>query len=417
MIAVAVLILLVYVYSLVSRRLEGSILTLPMVFAVAGILLVLALPGQVRGEMQGEVWLIVAELTLTIVLFNDATRINLRTLKGRTYLPGRLLGIGLPLAILLGIVVAALVLPELSVWEAGILASILVATDASLGETVVRSPRVPMCIREALNVESGLNDGLAVPFLMLFISLAKAEAPGPVAVFLRHAILQIGFGVLVGAGIGFVCGWLLGLARRSGWASVSFQQLAMVALAPMCLILVEPIGASPFIAAFVAGLLVQVGFRDASEGIVEFSENEGRLLDMFVFFLFGMSVGATLGEFRLAPVLYAILSLTLVRMLPVAISLIGTRLSAASVIFMGWFGPRGLASIVLGLVVVGLEVHTAGASLVRLAVMATVLISIFAHGFSASPGIRLYARQIDRLGADAPEHEMVPEIPAAIQQA
>jgi NhaP-type Na+/H+ or K+/H+ antiporter len=326
-------------------------------------------------------------------------------------LPGRLLVIGLPLTILLGIMAAALILPELSLWEAGVLACLLASTDTGLAELIVTSPRVPACIREALSAESGLSDGLVVPFLMLFVSLIKAEAAGPGILFLRSAGQQIVFGILIGAAIGFAGGWLLGLARRRGWASVPFQQIAMIALAPLCWILSKPVGTSPFIAAFAAGIAVQISIRDASEGIVEFSENEGRLLHMSVFFLFGTAAGSALGELHLAPVLYAILSLTLVRLLPVAISMIGTRLSAASVLFMGWFGPRGLASIVLGLVVAGQDVQTAGTSLVRIGLIATVLLSIFAHGLSASPGISLYARQIARLGADAPEYEAMSEMP------
>ena len=365
MLAVVVFIVLVYVYSLLSRRLEGTVLTIPLVFTVAGIVLVLAAPGLVRRDVESPVWLILAEITYAIVLFNGATRVNLRVLRGQMQLPGRLLVIGLPLTILFGMLAATLVLPDLSLWEAGALACILASTDTGLAELIVSSPRVPACIREALNAESGLSDGLVVPLLMLFVSLIKADAAGPGILFLRIAVQQIGFGIPVGAAIGFVGGWLLGLARRRGWASAPFQQIAMIALAPLCLILSKAIGTSPFIAAFAAGLALQVGFRDAAEGIVEFSENEGRLLHMFVFFLFGTAAGPTLGEFHLAPVLYAVLSLTLVRMLPVAISMIGTRLSAASVLFMGWFGPRGLASIVLGLVVAGQEVQTAGSSLVR----------------------------------------------------
>jgi len=406
MLAVVVFILLVYVYSLLSRRLEGTIFGIPLVFSVAGIVLAMVTPVLVRREVGGQAWLILAEITYGIVLFNGATRVNLGVLGGQMQLPGRLLVIGLPLTILFGMLAAALVLPDLSLWEAGVLACILASTDSSR--------RVPECIRDALNAESGLSDGLIVPFLMLFVGLIKAEAAAtPGSIFLRIAGQQIGYGIPVGAAIGFVGGWLLGLARRRGWASAPFQQIAMIALAPLCWILSKAIDTSPFITAFAAGLALQVGFRDASEGIVEFSENEGRLLYMFVFFLFGMSAGSALGEFYLAPVLYAILSLTLVRMLPVAISMIGTRLSAASLLFMGWFGPRGLASIVLGLVIAGLDVQVAGASLMRLGLLATVLLSIFAHGLSASPGIRLYARQIDRLGADAPEYEAVLEMPTA----
>jgi NhaP-type Na+/H+ or K+/H+ antiporter len=412
MIAVVAFILLVYVYSLLSRRLEGTILTIPLVFALAGILLVLVAPGQMRREVASPVWLILAEVTYTIVLFNGATRVNLGVLGGKMQLPWRLLVIGLPLTILTGMLAGALVLPELSLWEAGALACILASTDTSLTALVVRSPRVPTCIRETLNAESGLSDGLVVPFLMLFISLIKADAAGAGGAFLRSAAQQIGFGIPVGIAVGLGGGWLLGVARRRGWASGPFQQIATIALAPLCFVLAQPLGTSPFITAFAAGLALQVGFREAAEGIVEFSENEGRLLQMFVFYLFGTAAGSALGELHLAPVLYAVLSLTLVRMLPVALSMIGTRLSAASVLFMGWFGPRGLASIVLGLVAAQ-EVQAAGASVLRLGLVATVLLSIFAHGLSAAPGIRLYARQVARLGSDAPEYEAVPGMPTA----
>jgi NhaP-type Na+/H+ or K+/H+ antiporter len=412
MLAVVVFILLVYVYSLLSRRLEGTVSTIPVVFSTAGIVLVLMAPGLVRRDVQSPVWLMLAEITYAIVLFNGATRVNLRALRRQLQLPGRLLVIGLPLTILFGMLAGALILPELSLWEAGALACILAATDTGLAELIVSSRRVPVCIREALNAESGLSDGLVVPFLMLFVSLIKAGPAGTGILFLRVAGQQIVFGMPVGAAIGFVGGWLLGLARRRGWASAPFQQVAMVALAPFCLIVAKAIQTSPFITAFAAGLALQIGFRDASEGIVEFSENEGRLLHMFVFFLFGTAAGSALGEFHLAPVLYAILSLTLVRMVPVAISMIGTRLSGASVLFMGWFGPRGLGSIVLGLVAAQ-EVHAAGSSLMRLGLIATVLLSIFAHGLSTSPGISLYGRQIARLGPDAPEFDTVSDMSTA----
>jgi len=413
MLAVITFIVLVYGYSLLSRRIEGTALTIPLVFAVSGIVLALVAPGLVRRDMESEAWLVLAELTYAIVLFNGATRVNLRVLRGEMRLPGRLLAIGLPLTILLGTAVAVLVLPELPLWEAGVLACILASTDTTLAGRIAHSPRVPASIREALNAESGLSDGLVVPALVLFLSLIEAEAAGLGLNFVRIAGQQIVFGVAIGAAIGFVGGRLLGLARRRGWASGPFQQIAMIALAPLCLVLALPLDTSPFIAAFAAGLALQVGFRGTSAGVVEFSENEGRLLHMFVFFFFGMSAGPVLGELRLAAVLYAILSLTLVRLLPVAISMIGTRLSVASVLFMGWFGPRGLASIVLGLVVAQQQLKTAGEPLMTLALVATVLLSTLAHGFSASPGTRLYVRQIAGLGPDAPEYESLAAAPTA----
>ena len=172
----------------------------------------------------------------------------------------------------------------------------------------------------------------------------------------------------------------------------------------LCLVASEMVDASMFIAAFVAGLAVQVGFKDAGQRSVEFAEDWGQLLNLGIFFLFGMAAVRDWPQFGAASWIYALLSLTLVRMLPVAIALIGTHLSRASIVFMGWFGPRGLASIVLGLVYLGQEMHFPGEPTIRYAVTATVLLSIFAHGLSAMPGIGLYARQIEALPGNAPEH-------------
>ena len=200
---------------------------------------------------------------------------------------------------------------------------------------------------------------------------------------------------------------MLGLARRKEWIAESFLQIGVVALPLLCLVASELLGGSMFIAAFVAGLAVQMGFKEAGKHSVEFAEEWGQLLNLAVFFLFGLAIVRNWPTFSLAAWLYAVLSLTVVRMLPVAIALIGTRLSAASVIFMGWFGPRGLASIVLGLVYLEQEMHLPAEPTMRMAVMATVVLSIFAHGLTAMPGINLYARKIASLGTDAPEHQEV----------
>ena len=178
--------------------------------------------------------------------------------------------------------------PHLSIWEAGILATILAPTDAGLGQIIVNSSRVPMRIRQALNVEAGLNDGLAVPFLMFFIALAAAKTEGGAASLMQFIVEQLGYGVLVGVGIGLVGGWLLGLAHRNGWMAESFQQIGVVALPLLCLVISEMVGASMFIAAFVAGLAVQIGFKEAGKHSVEFAEEWGQLLNFSVFFLFGV---------------------------------------------------------------------------------------------------------------------------------
>ena len=403
MMSLAIFVSLFFLYSLISQRVEQTILTAPIVFTVAGILMFPALPAILRIGVNAGVLSWLAEIGLVLLLFTDASRTGLNVLRTIGNLAMRLLSIGMLLTILFGAVAARLVFPHLTNWEAGILAAVLAPTDAGLGQIVVNSPRVPVTIRQALNVEAGLNDGLCVPFLMFFIALAAAKTEGRAASLTQFIVEQLGYGVLVGGGIGLAGGWMLGFARRRGWMAESFQQIGVVALPVLCLVVSEMVGASMFIAAFVAGLAVQIGFKEAGEHSVQFAEEWGQLFNLSVFFLFGLVAMQAWPQFSLAVVLYAVLSLTVVRMLPVAIALIGTRLNLASVVFMGWFGPRGLASIVLGLVYLEQEVHLPGEATIRLALIVTVLFSIFAHGLSATPGIRLYAHRIGSPDAAAPE--------------
>jgi NhaP-type Na+/H+ or K+/H+ antiporter len=386
----AVFIILLFAYSLVSARLEKTVVTAPIVFTLAGIG-VFFIMEPVSGRMQTGAFLMLAEIGLVLLLFTDASRTDLRILRNIRELPVRLLSAGMLLTILLGALAAKLVFPQLSWREAGILSSILAPTDAGLGQIIVNSPLVPMRVRQALNVEAGLNDGLSVPFLLFFIAMAAAGEGG--ASFARFIGEQLGLGLLVGAGIGLAGGWLLETARRHEWMAESFLQLAVVALPVLCLLLSHHVGASPFIAAFVAGLFVQVPFKHAGKHSVGFTEEWGQVFNLAVFFLFGLIIARESGGFGLACFLYALLSLTVVRMLPVAISLIGSGLDKTTIAFMGWFGPRGLASIVLGLVYLEQEKHLPGEQVTRLAVMATVLLSIFAHGLSAQPGIRFLSRK------------------------
>ena len=267
------------------------------------------------------------------------------------------------------------------------------------------SPRVPMRVRQALNVEAGLNDGLSVPFLLFFMALAAAKIEGGAASLLQFIGEQLGLGVVVGVAVGLIGGWLLRAAARRRWLAESFQQIAVVTLPLLCLLLAEMVDASMFIASFVAGLAIQIPFKEARKHSIQFAEEWGQIFNLAVFFMFGMLVVRDWSQFTPASWVYAVLSLTVVRMLPVAVALIGTRLSRPSVIFMGWFGPRGLASIVLGLVYLEQELHLPSESAIRSAVMMTVLLSIFAHGLSAMPGIGLYARKIASLADDAPEHQ------------
>ena len=405
MLLIAIYLGLIFLYSLASARLARTSLTAPILFASAGMLTMLALPELRDREGSAPAFLRVAEIGLVLLLFADASRTDLGLLRSIRSLPARLLGPGMLLTIILGALAALAVFDELTIWEAGILTAILAPTDAGLGQVIVNSPLVPRSVRQALNVEAGLNDGLSVPFLLFFIAMA---APSPAGeghrASLMHLIAeQLGIGVLIGGGVGLVGGALFSWARRRTWSGGGFEQLGVVALPILCMLASEPTGASMFIAAFVAGLAAQIGFRDIGKHGTEFSEQCGQLLNLFVFFLFGVLVLGAWDQFTFRHVIYAVVSLTVVRILPVAIALLGTRMSPATVLFMGWFGPRGLASIVLALVFLehgGVSPHE---STIKSAVMVTVLLSIFAHGLSAMPGIRLYSARILRLNAAAPE--------------
>lgn len=394
---------LVFLYGLVSRRLERTLLTGPIVFTIGGALIYAVLPTVRAGGTDIGAFRHAAEIGLVLLLFTDASRTDLRLLRDIKKLPVRLLGIGLVLSIALGTFVAKLLFPSFSWAEAGILGAILAPTDAGLGQVIVTSARVPERIREALSFEAGLNDGLAVPFFLTFIALARPE-PNE-ASFFGFVFAQLGLGVLVGVGIGLPGGALLALAHKREWMRAAVGKLGVVTLPLLAMIAAGALGASTFIAAFVAGLSVQIPFPKVGKHTVEFAEEWGQLLNQAVFFLFGAIFAGACGLLTVATVVYAVVSLTLVRMVPVGVALLGTGVSRATTVFMGWFGPRGLASIVLGLVFLEHEVNVSGEKTITLAVMATVFLSILAHGASALPGIALYAKKVEALPEKAPERE------------
>jgi sodium/hydrogen antiporter len=396
---------LLFGYALFSGALERTAITAPIVFTAAGVVVLLLQP-ELRGRQAGlETLLHIAEAGLVLLLFTDASKTDLDVLKSIRSLPVRLLSVGMLLTILLGGLVALVLFRQLSIWEAGILAAILAPTDAGLGQIIVSSPRVPGAVRQALNVEAGLNDGLSVPFLLFFLAIAEAGGGSGGARLSRFLLEQLGYGAGIGILAGLVGGWLLGLAGSKGWIAPSFRPIGLIALPLLCALVSEAAGASMFIAAFVAGLAVQAGFPKAGGHSSELMEQCGQMLNLAVFFLFGILVARSWQDFTWPIAAYAVLSLTAVRMLPVAIALWGTRLSKATVLFMGWFGPRGLASIVLGLVYLERQSHLPGEPTIRLTVLATVLLSIFAHGLSATPGIAVYAGRAAALPAAAPEFQ------------
>lgn len=294
----------------------------------------------------------------------------------------------MPLIILAGAIVAAGVFPELNLVGAAMVATILAPTDAALGKPVVSNKRVPVRIREALNIESGVNDGIALPFLLFFIAIGEAEGGANLGSLLLSAI---GVAVVVGLAVGWVSARLIIASSERGWIVPMWRQIAVVVVPVVAYVVADELGGSGFIATFVGGLtfgrLVLASYPD----IANFAEDLAEVLTMVAFMIFGgLLLQPHLGEFTWEMLLYALLSLTLVRMLPVAISMIGTGLRPPTVLYMGWFGPRGLASLIFAAIVIE-EVDIPATDLMVNIVILTVALSILLHGITAYLGSNAYA--------------------------
>ena len=402
-------------FGVVSRKVEHGVVSPPMVFVVLGLLLgKLGWLDVERGMIDG-----LAEVTLALVLFTDAARIDLTCLRHEQSLPARLLGIGLPLTVGAGALVAWMVLPALEVWEALLIGAILAPTDAALGQAVVSSPLVPVRIRQSLNVESGLNDGIALPIVLIAASLAGATREGgDFSYWLRFASLQIVLGPVVGVVVGLLGGRAVEQATRSGWMNAPFQRLSVLGLAGLAFAGAELVGGNGSIAAFVAGLTLGNATRAICQCLYEFGEAEGQLLTLLVFCVFGgIMVPAALPHWDSRVWIYAVLSLTVVRMLPVALGLAEAGLRPATLAFIGWFGPRGLASILYAMIVVE-EGLLATGELLESIVMLTVLLSTFAHGVTAYPLARRYGALLAATGDRAmAEHQPASDLPVRIRHA
>jgi NhaP-type Na+/H+ or K+/H+ antiporter len=292
----------------------------------------------------------------------------------------------LPGVIFLGTLTAALLFDNLSLLEAAILGTMLAATDAALGKAVVTNETVPQQIREGLNFESGLNDGLCVPILLVFIALALGTSSegGGSALALQLVIQELGIGLVVGMGLTAVATWALSWCHDRGWVSEIWKQVTVVALAIACFAVAQSLHGSGYIAAFTGGLFFGFRAKEATHRLVLASEGTGETLALMTWFVFGAAViGQSIQQFTWQMLVYALLSLTVIRMLPVFLSLTGTGESTASKLFLGWFGPRGLASIVFAIIVLNKEVP--GAQFMAMVVVLTVFFSLVAHGVSAKP--------------------------------
>jgi sodium/hydrogen antiporter len=401
-------------YSAVSGRLRSMQVSQAMVFVAVGLAFGAWFLDLVEADDANRFVRHLAEATLTLVLFTDAVRVNLGRLRHETAVPGRLLTIGLPLTIIAGTAVGLALLPQLDLWTAAALATMLAPTDAALGLPVVTNSRLPSRIRQGLNVESGLNDGVCVPLLIVFLTIASAEEGVGQVEPVRVIAEQIGYGAIGGVAAGALGAWVLRRFGGRGWMEGTWRQINVVATALLAYTLAAALGGSGFIAAFTAGIVFRLVATDHAKEATFLAEQSGELLSAVTFLLFGaVLLGPMLGELDWRIALYAVASLTLVRMLPVALAMVGTGLRRVTVGFLGWFGPRGLASIVFMLILLE-ETELPERPLMVAAVTWTVALSVYAHGLTAWPGTNRYADWYD--AHHEHHHVMAESIPVAEQR-
>ncbi len=381
----------ILVYSIVAGAIERTWISGPIIFTAFGLLIGPVGLDLISFKADRETVRTLAELTLALVLFTDAANADMSVLRKREALPARLLLIGLPLTILLGLGVAWLLFQKLSLFELALLATMLAPTDAALGKAVVTNEKVPDDVRQGLNVESGLNDGICVPILFLFLALSTGESGegNPLQLAKMLVLEELGIGFAVGLLVTSVAGWLLTFAQARHWLTETWIQIPIVALALTCFTLAQWLGGSGFIAAYSGGLLYGALAKQQRNEFLRAAESTGDTMALITWVLFGSAVvGHALSYFNWIILVYAIVSLTLIRMLPVFLSLTGLGVSTEGKLFMGWFGPRGLASIVFAVTVVDADLPNSGS--ISMTVVCTVILSIILHGLSANPWTKGY---------------------------
>jgi NhaP-type Na+/H+ or K+/H+ antiporter len=397
----------VILWSLLSARLERLFITAPIAFVVMGLAVTHGPLAFIHFNPHSSTVRSLAEVTLALVLFTDASRVNVHELRHDLGLPVRLLALGLPLTIGVGTAVAFGLIPGVSWWVAAAIGAIVAPTDAALGATIMEDTRIPNRIRRLLNVESGLNDGIATPFVNLFLAGA-ATTEMLHATSVVDAIRDLLIGAGVGVGVGLIGGWAAARTSGAGWSDAGFRTLTALGLALLAYSGAIEAHGNGFVSAFVAGMAFGSVVRRDLEPLVDFAEEAGGLLSLMVWLIFGAAMvvpgfeHATWSDF-----LVAILALTVVRMVPVALALVGSGLDRFTVGFIGWFGPRGLASVVFGLIAYD-TLDPADAGRVLSVVTVTVALSVVAHGLSAAPLAARYGAFSATLAGHQPERLSTP---------
>ncbi len=388
-----------FVYSLVASRLEKTPINGALVYIALGMLFGPQMLGLIDLSVTGEALSGLAEIALAICLFTDSSNADLGVLRRVEAIPARLLLVGLPLTILLGLGLAQLIFRDLGFFEVALIAALLAPTDAALGKAVITNPVVPDEVRESLNVESGLNDGICVPVVLFFLALAvdTGKASDSTWLMFKLPLEVIGIGLAVGLVLAVLGGFVLRRSASRGWISGTWLQIPIIALALMCFGLAQWLGGSGFIAAFVGGLTFGALTKRHKEQFLSAAEGAGDVVALVTWFTVGTVCLALLEEgFTWQVLVYALLSLTLVRMLPVFLCLLGKGLQRDTLLFLGWFGPRGLASIVFLVMVV--DAGLPGNKTIGSVVVWTIVLSIVLHGLTANPLASKYGARVDARG-------------------
>jgi NhaP-type Na+/H+ or K+/H+ antiporter len=392
-VTIAVLFAFVFLYGLVAGKAEATPIGGAVVFVFVGLVLGPSGLGALAMDVRAEDLRLLAEFTLALVLFTDAATANIAVVLQNRPTILRLLLLGLPLTILAGWAVGAWLFPSVGTIELAILATMLAPTDAALGMAVFRNPAVPASIREDLNVESGLNDGICVPVLLALLVYATEPTTSlGSGIALKHFAREIGVGALAGGVLAYLGVQAIRLSARRVWGSEVWRQLPVIGMALTCFATAQALGGSGFIACFVGGLVAGAMARREKHEYLLAAEGFGRVLSLLTWVTFGaVVVGPALGRFTWEVLAYAVLSLTVVRMLPVYLALTGLGMRWDAKLFVGWFGPRGLASIVFAVMV--LQANLPSSGILTVTVAWTVILSILAHGLTAGPLAAAFGRR------------------------
>jgi sodium/hydrogen antiporter len=393
MLALIVIMLLLLGWALIAGRLARFSVTAPLALLAAGTLLTAGPNPVFIFDIPYDAAEHVVEVILAILLFTDATEVPGGILGREPRLTLRLLLIALPLSLLLAWLFGVVLFDVSNLWLIAVIAAIVMPVDLAPAIAFVRDRRIPERLRQALNAESGLNDGIIAPVFLFCLAAATAAGNDALADAAIDAVPALAIAIVVGAVVGAAAARILHRALLAGWTQPSALRLGVLTLPLLAYAVAVLAGGNGFVAAFVAGVLFEPEARRLPHDALHLVEDVGALFSIAMWFIFGAIVNETLagGLITWQVVVFAVLALTVARMLPVAVSLVGTDVSARDRLFLGWVGPRGVASLVFGLLAF-VDLSEPDGRFVLTVTVVTVVASIVVHGLSTGIVAARYGR-------------------------